>query len=49
MTYEQAMSRINNQMPDEEKIKQADYTILTDDINPLDNKVTNFLSEILQQ
>jgi len=45
---EQILSRINNQMPDEEKTKKADYVITTDDkhfilpeILAIHNKLTN--------
>ena len=47
MTREQALNRINSQMPDEEKMKLVDYTIRTDDNTPLDVKIEKVLSMII--
>ena len=46
-TIEHAKSRINSQMPQDDKVKLSDYVINNNgDINNLKNSVFNFLSEI---
>lgn len=47
MTREQATIRINNQMSDDEKMKLADYSIITDDSSPLEVKAAEYLATIL--
>ncbi|MDR2234436.1 MAG: dephospho-CoA kinase [Tannerella sp.] len=48
ITEAEVLQRIQHQMPDEEKMKYADYVIVNDDINPLIPQVEKWITNDLR-
>ena len=46
VSYEKVLERIQNQMPDEEKVKLSDFVIVNDNTKSLIEQVTNIIQEL---
>lgn len=49
ISREEVLNRINNQMPEEEKIKMADFVIVNDEISPLLPQIEKIHQTILER